>query len=198
MPIYRRRPFLRRRRLTPLGRRPPRHLPPAARKALRHLKKAHKLMEEGQPAEAAAIFDELAHEASKRGIPRAPQLYLQAGRAWIEAGKVEDGMQRLQDGLKLMSKMEQLNRLQRIGQRILAELRSRGLTEQAAALEPEIQSILAVHGLSLTAVPGSVAAPRLPAKCRYCGGNVLPDEVEWVDTHRASCVYCGSLLEAEG
>ena len=66
MPIFRRRPFPRRRRPRPPGWRHPRDLTPAARKALRSLKQAHELMSQGQ-----------------------------AGRAWIEAGEVEKSITRV-------------------------------------------------------------------------------------------------------
>ena len=197
MPIFRRRPFRRRRRPFPAGRRYPRDLPPAAREALRQLKQAHELMEQSQPAEAAVIFDELAEDGAKRGIPRAPQLYLQAGRAWIEAGEIERGVQRLDTGLDLMGRMKQLRRLPVICQRILSELKEYGLTDQAAVLEEKMNSMLAAYGLSLATASSRTEKPRLPAKCTYCGGNVLPDEVEWFENHQASCTYCGSLLEAK-
>ena len=197
MPIFRRRPFRRRRRPFPAGRRYPRDLSPAAREALHQLKQAHELMEHNQPAEAAVIFDRLAEAGANRGIPRAPQLYLQAGRAWIEAGEIERGVQRLDTGLDLMLRMKQLRRLPVISQRILTELKEHGLTEQAAAYEKKIDSILAAYGLSLASASSRTEKPRLPAKCTYCGGNVLPDEVEWFENHQASCNYCGSLLEAK-
>jgi hypothetical protein len=197
MPPFRRRPFLRRRR--PFSPRPgiPRDLPPAAREALRHLKRAHDLLAQGQPADAAVIFDELAETGAKRGLPRAPQLYLQAGQAWIEAGEVERGVQRLNKGLDLMDQMQQLRRLPVVSHRILNELRDRGLTDHAAALEAKIRPMLAAHGLSSIPASSSAAKPQLPAKCSYCGGTILPDEVEWFDNQQASCTYCGSLLEAK-
>ena len=152
-------------------------------------------MAQGQPAQAAAIFDQLAEDASKHGIPRAPQLYLQAGRAWMEAGEIEQSIQRLQTGLNLMERMGQLRRLPIVGHRVLNEMRNRGLTEQAKAMEDEIQAILGKHGLSLTTDFRPRSHPRLPAKCNYCGGNVIPNEVDWIDEHYASCVYCGSILD---
>ena len=194
MPNFRR---LRRRRPFPAGRRDPRDLPPAAREALRQLKQAHQLMEQNQPAEAAVIFDELADEGARRSIPRAPQLYLQAGRAWIEAGDIERGMQRLETGLDLMVRMKQLRRLPVVSQRILHDLKEHDLTDQAVAFEEKTNNILATHGLSLAAASTRTERPKLPAKCTYCGGNVLPDEVEWYDNRQASCIYCGSLLEAK-
>ena len=194
MPNFRR---PRRRRPFTAGRRYPRGIPPATRKALRKLKQAHELMENNQPAEAAVIFDDLADKGAKRGIPRAPQLYLQAGRAWIEAGEIERGVQRLDTGLDLMIRMKQLRRLPVISQRVLHDLKEYGLTDQAVAMEEKINTLLAEYGLSLATASPHTEKARLPAKCTYCGGNVLPDEVEWFDNRQASCTYCGSLLEAQ-
>jgi len=153
-------------------------------------------MGQGQAAQAAAIFDKLAEDASKHGLPRAPQLYLQAGRAWIEAGEVEKSIQPLQTGLKLMGIMGQFRRLPVVSHRVLTEMRNLGLTEQAKEIEDEIQGILATHGLSLTSAFSPRSQPRLPTKCNCCGGNLIPDEVDWIDEHHASCVYCGSILDA--
>jgi hypothetical protein len=155
-------------------------------------------MAKGKPAEAAVIFDELADSASKRNLPRAPQILLQAGRAWIEAGETDRGITRLKDGLKLMEKMRQFRRLPTVSQRVMDELRNRGYTNQANEIEAEIKATLATHGLSFAAVPGAMGKPRLPAKCPYCGGNVLPNEVEWIDERYPTCTYCGSPLETEG
>jgi hypothetical protein len=152
-------------------------------------------MDQNQPVKAAVIFDGLAEEGAKRGIPRAPQLFLQAGRAWIEAGEIERGVQRLDTGLDLMGRMKQLRRLPVVSQRILTELKELGLTDQAVAFEAKINSMLAAYGLSLAAASTRIEKPRLPAKCAYCGGNVIPDEVEWFDNRQASCTYCGSLIE---
>lgn len=59
MPIFRRRPFPRRRQPLPPGWRHPRDLPPAARNALRSLKRAHKLMAQGQVGQAWIETDEV-------------------------------------------------------------------------------------------------------------------------------------------
>jgi hypothetical protein len=154
-------------------------------------------MEQNQPEEAAVIFDRLAEAGAKRGIPRAPQLYLQAGRAWIEAGEIERGVERLDTGVDLMIRMKQFRRLPVISHRILTELKDHGLTDQAVAFEVKMNNVLAAFGLSLASETIRAEKPRLPAKCTYCGGNVLPDEVEWFDNQQASCTYCGSLLEAK-
>lgn len=186
--------------MRPLRRRPlaPRwgRLGPGARQAVLKLQEAHALMAQGAWTQAAAIFEELAGAAEARGLPRASQLFLQAGRTRIEAGEIEVGVQNLRHGLTLMDRMGQLRRLPIAAARVISELRARGLVEQAASLEAEMGVALARHGLSLAAFPPKVER-RLPAKCPQCGGTVHPDEVEWIDEHSAACDYCGSVIQTD-
>ncbi|NIS79433.1 MAG: hypothetical protein GTO14_04310 [Anaerolineales bacterium] len=195
MPIFRRRPPPRRRRF-PLRRRPLASSP-AARRALKKLRQAHTMMAQGNPADAATIFADLADAAVIRGIPRAPQLNLQAGRAWIEAGEVDKGLARVRDGLQRMATMGQFGRLPIVGRRVLDELLRRGLSQEATLVETDLQRLLATVGLSLADASGKSPVPRLPTKCNYCGGSVIPDEVDWLDDQLAACSYCGSPLEAK-
>ncbi len=182
----------------PLQRFPPRHIRPirqrAAKIALDRLQKAHALLAQGKPEEAAAIFSELADAAAARGLPRAALINLQAGRAFLAADEVETGLERIRHGLTMMASTGQVVRMPNISRRILAELRGRGLKEEAQAMEAEIQKLLSKHGLSLAMAVDAADEGRLPAKCPYCGGNVQPDEVEWLQHQQAACAYCGSQL----
>jgi len=171
----------------------------AERRALLRLQEAHRYLAEGQPALAAAMFEELANHAASREIPNAPQLSLQAGRAWLLAGEVDRGMDRLGRGLQMMVQMGQTGRLPRVARRVLSELRSRGLSEEADVLEGQVREQL--PGLSWpqeAATSGAPVTRRLPPKCPYCGGTVVPDSIEWVDQGSALCDYCGSVLQGEG
>jgi hypothetical protein len=152
-------------------------------------------MSEGNFKEAGALFEELALGAARRGIPRAPQLFLQAGHAFVKAEDSEHGIELLKRGLKSMGKMGQLRRLPAASQRVLSELQSLGLQEESTKLEEEINQLLAQWGVSLAA-PTHQSKLHLPAKCPQCGGTVHPQEVEWIDERSASCDYCGSILEA--
>jgi DNA-directed RNA polymerase subunit RPC12/RpoP len=165
----------------------------AARIAMDRLRTAHSLLEQGKPQEAAAIFAEIADAAANRDIPRAAAINLQAGRAYIAANDVETGLEQIRHGLEMMASTGQVARLPYIGRRVLAELRERGLVEEAQAIEAEIQSLLSKHGLSLAKDIDTTDEGRLPVKCPYCGGNVQPNEVEWL-RHQAVCDYCGSRL----
>lgn len=194
--MFRRRIPPRRRRFPP-GPRPRRPQTPAARAALKQLQHAHRLMAQGKPTEAAPILESLADKAEARGIVRTPQLNLQAGRAWLEAGDVERAVSRLRKGLRLMHSMGQWHRLAAASPRVLADLRRHNLTDEAAALEEELKEMLAQGGLTMGSLQVPEQTHRLPAKCSYCGGNVMPDEVHWLEDGRAVCDYCGSILEAQ-
>lgn len=183
--MFRRRPL--RRRFT--GR-----VPPRRRAALKRLQRAHHLMSEGSFREAGKIFEELAQGAAKRNLPRAPQLFLQAGQAFIKAGEHQDGVELLRRGLHLMARMGQFRRLPAVSQRVFGELEALGMSEEREALEKEIQEMLSQRGISLSAITQE-EKPRLPGKCPQCGGTVHPQEVEWIDERTASCDYCGSILE---
>lgn len=191
-----RRPFRPRwRRSIPFHLRPLRPLPAAHRRALEQLRRAHELMAQGEFEDAAIAFSDLADLAEERRNPRAAQLHLQAGRAWIEAGETKPGVERLGRGLTILLKTGRVVLFHRAGQRALEELRARGLTAEAEALEREFRASLAS--------PASAFMPtgeqkKLPSKCPYCGGNVLADEVEWVNDHTPTCAYCGSPLELGG
>lgn len=162
--------------------------------ALDRLQKAHALLAQGKPKEAAAIFSELADAAAARGLPRAALLNLQAGRAFLDANEVETGLERIRRGLTIMAATGHVVRLPNISRRVLTELRERGFQEEALAMEAEIQKLLSEHGLSLAMAVDAADEGSLPSKCPYCGGNVLPDEVEWLQHQQATCAYCGSRL----
>ena len=154
-------------------------------------------MAEGKPGEAAPILESLADKAEARGIARAPQLNLQAARAWLEAEEIEHAIARSRKGLRLMHALGQWHRLQAAGPRVLADMRQHNLNDEAAALEQELNELLAQGGLSLGAAPAAARTRHLPAKCPSCGGTVLPNEVQWLEDGRAICDYCGSILESQ-
>ncbi len=116
--MFRRRGFVR-----PVGRPPLPGIP-------RALWRSSGLMAIGDYAGAAQAFEELARGAVARNGPRAPLLLLQAGRMRILAGQVPLGMTHLQQGLGLFAARGQWQQFRNSGQRAVAELSQRGLTEQ--------------------------------------------------------------------
>jgi hypothetical protein len=171
----------------------------AERRALLRLQQAHRWLAEGRAREAAVLFEELAGEAAARGFPSAPQLSLQAGRTWLLAGESERGTERLWQGLQGMAQMGQTGRLPGAAARVVADLRARGLSPEADDLEARVRGLLPGYSPAQdSAPPVAPATRRLPPKCPYCGGSVIPDSVEWVDAASALCDYCGSVLQGEG
>jgi len=146
---------------------------------------------------AARAFDELARGAVARNGPRVPSLLLQAGRMRILAGQVSLGMTHLQQGLGIFAARGQWQQFRNAGQRIVAELTERGLTEQASLIEATLTA-----GLPASFVPASgtgveKANGALPTNCPGCGGPLLPDEVEWSNEIMAECPYCGNAVRVE-
>lgn len=192
MPAFRRRPFRRIRR--PGFARRGRPIRPAARRAVQGLKRAHFLMSQGQSAEAAAIFQDLAQRAERHQMPRSAHLFLQAGWALIVSSETDRGMDLLRRGMRGIFSLGQPERATAAARRILTGLRQRGLTAEAASFETEVKEMF--PSVDLTPRAPS-ALPHLPAKCPYCGGSVRSDEVEWIDDMTAVCDYCSSTLEKE-
>jgi hypothetical protein len=179
------------------GRVPPPQVPPAARAALRRLAQAHELMERGAFAEAAAIFAELADAAERRSIPRAPQLHLQAGRAWLHAGFPDQAVHAIRHALRQMQAYGQDHRLRAVLPAITEAMRTRNMKAEAQALEVEFADQLQAVSAFQEEDPARRERLHLPPKCPYCGGIIHPAEVDWIGEAAAQCDYCGSVVEAQ-
>ena len=178
-------------------RRPSRRLGSRARyrPGLRRLKLAHKLMESEDFSRAGVVFEELGLAALRRGIPRASQLFLQAGKAHIKAGNSPKGTELLLKGIRVMVKIGQIKRLPFVGKRILDGLRELGMDKEYLILESEINQLLSSMDLSLAHEEDTPSPAKLPPKCPYCGGTVHPNEVEWINEYSVMCDFCGSVVE---
>jgi hypothetical protein len=186
--MFRRRGFAR-----PLRRAFAADIPPA-------LRRANELMAGGDYNRAAAAFEELARGAEERGGPRAPHLFLQAGRARLLAGQTAAGMGHLRHGLALFAARQQWPLLHRTGQMTAAFLNERGLANEAQEITEYLKAALPplpVNDLRPRPAPGAPARPRLPTTCPGCGGPLRSDEAEWVDEATAECPYCGSAVRGE-
>ena len=94
----------------------------------------------------------------------------------------------LKRGLELLANRQHYPRLHQTGTRIVAELKERGLENEAAEIESILSEILPK---TFSAEPLS-KHPVLPTHCPSCGAPLRPDEVEWLDEVTAECGYCGS------
>lgn len=160
------------------------------------LRQANELMASGNYLAAAEAYEQLAQGAQRRGIPRDAHLFLQAGRARVQAGQVPAGMRNFRHGLTLLANRGNSQQLQMAGQRIAADLTQRGLIAEATEIEAMLKS-----SLPAAFTPPSPAEPAktrlLPTACPSCGGPLRSDEAEWVDEATAECPFCGGTVRAE-
>jgi hypothetical protein len=156
---------------------------------------ANQTFEAGDYADAAARFEAIARAAEIRGGPRAPQFYFQAGRASLLDGQSEAGLSQLEHGMDLLAEAGEVERLQRVGRHILAELEERGMENEASKLSAWLGSKLP-KGLN-QAENRPARGATLPTHCPSCGAGVRSGEVDWLDEHTVECVYCGSPVRGE-
>jgi tetratricopeptide (TPR) repeat protein len=162
--------------------------------ALRVLRRVHRLLDDRQYAEAYPILDRLAEDAAQLGMPvQAANLYLQAARACLEMGDAQDAVALARRAIQLLVDAGQGARVTVLLPRLIQALNDRGFPDQAAALRAEVEA--------LAGAPQAATPPprhgRLPARCPSCNGPVRADEVVWINSQSAECVYCGSVIQAE-
>lgn len=160
------------------------------------LQEANFAFDKGEYGRAGELFERIAETADGRNGQRAPIFHLQAGRARVLAGQVKLGMPSLKRGLELFAQRGQWQRVQQAGERVVGELTTRGLKEEAGEVESFLKQLspsMPVSGLQ----SAPVKRPTLPTHCPSCGAAVRPDEVEWLDDVTAECAYCGSPVRDE-
>jgi hypothetical protein len=152
-------------------------------------------MEAGSYTEASLAFYDLARKAEDRFPERAPILYIEAGRAAILSGDNKKGIVHFRSALTLLGTQQRYRRLQNVGERIVAELRERGLNAEAE----EVESVIRNNAQAPAEKEASVSKKQaiLLTHCPSCGAALRPNEVEWLDDVTAECDYCGSPVRAE-
>ena len=157
------------------------------------LQEANFAFDKGEYGRAGELFEQIAETTSARGGRRAAWFYLQAGRSRILAGQTALGMPSLKRGLELLARHGRFLRLHRTGGRVIAELRERGLKNEASEIEAWLASNM-TSAPSFDSPEAPAKRPILPTHCPSCGAAVRPDEVEWLDDVTAECAYCGSPI----
>ncbi len=160
------------------------------------LQRANNLLDKGEYLRAAEAFEQLADMAEKRNGPRAPMFYLQAGRAWLLAGKAPAAVDHFKRALALFAERGQNGRVSQAGVRITTELEARGFKKEAGELKTYLHELLP-GPIKFTQSPPSTRQITLPTHCPYCGAAMRPDEVEWLDEKTAECAYCGSPVRGK-
>jgi len=160
-------------------------------------------MADGQFAEAANIFGQLADKAKEHGRPiRAADLTMLAARAHLAAGDASAAVKRAKQALLIFVRSGRVGRVPHLLARMTEALRNKGYHAEADELERAVEEGLGEMGLSLEGVTQHVAAERpgqrgtLPARCSGCGAPLVPDEVEWHNVHTAECPYCGTVVKS--
>jgi len=169
---------------------------PSSTPAQRMLQRAHRSMELGEHANAAALFEQLAREAHDRNrLRQAPRLYLQAARGYILAGDLRLADAQLWIGLRILAKQKNWLQLHIIGQRIIHELEEWGHQQLAQNVKIWLSDTL--PNKILPVQHEQITHGLLPVKCPSCGGAILSDEVDWLDNNTGECPYCGSAVRAK-
>jgi len=160
------------------------------------LSQANRLLADGQTAQAAPLFVELAGTMQASGHPRrAANLHARAAHAFADAtslpGHDDLALEQARVALRLFKQFAMAQRFGQFYGNIGRKFQARGMTAAATALQGEFG-----------APPQPAQAPaqpaaRLPGSCPKCGAPVRSDEVDWVDPHSAECPYCGTVLRAE-
>jgi hypothetical protein len=180
-------------------RHPRRHAGPR-HAGLRMLRRANRMMDTGQFAQAYPLLRRLADVATERGMRvRAAHLYLRAARARLEMGGVEDAFDLARRTIRLMVDAGQAGRLRGLLPGMIDAFEQKGYHDQAVALRAEARSLLGAEA----GQPPAPSAVKLPARCPSCNAPVRADEVTWVGEQAgrghpvAECAYCGTILQAE-
>ena len=161
------------------------------------LMQAHRLFDEGQYLRSALLFEKLAQGALERKLPRAPFLFLQAGKAYVYAGQNDRGLAPTWAGLKELAAQNRWLELERLGNKTVAELSERGLSEASESIRKWLDEQLAGVKSQLPTGEKTSERPLLPTKCPSCGGRIDPQTVNWLDSVTVECLYCGSAVRAE-
>jgi hypothetical protein len=158
-----------------------------------HLRRAHRSLENGEHANAAAIFENLAGQAHDLGyVGTAGHLLLQAGGANLLSGQKEPGADLLRRGLELLVKTRRWSTVQHTINRIADFLDQLTEIELGKEIDQWMKRTLPV---SPKGVPQRGST--LPIKCPYCWGVLHPREVEWLDRVHATCPYCASVVHKD-
>ena len=157
---------------------------------LKLLPRAHRMMENGQHADAAKIFTDLAQKTEDRGMSQiAPHLYLQAGRAYLLSNQVQTGVERLLHGLAILQTEGRWGDLDRASRQISIDVEQLGFPEHVQTIQTWLDKVIPDSFVPETRP--EIERGRLPIYCPTCEGVLKPNEVTRLSDDRLACPFCG-------
>lgn len=152
---------------------------------------------QGQYAQAAEIFEQLAEGAVVRDRPRAPQLFIRSAQARLLQGEPQWALELVLRGLVFLAEARRWSELQLMGKRAETEFRQYGADVQAEELAAWVVQRLPAITQAPPPPIRKKKEVRLPLTCSGCGGNLVAAELKWVDEETVTCAYCGRLVRGE-
>jgi hypothetical protein len=171
--------------------------PALAEVALKDIRRAHSLVERGDHANAAQLFERQARDAGDRGIYlSSAHLYLQAGRAKLLAGETKDGEYLLRQGMTILADHMDPRRLALSGNQLAADLLSMGRDHLAEELSSWLKQTLdAIQPVPVEIADNQPGQAWIPIQCPHCNAVLRPADIEREpQAVREVCVYCASLI----
>ena len=163
------------------------------------LKKAHEQYAEGQYIEAADTFEFAAKEIHSRNGIIPPQLFLQAGRARLIGEQAPEGMELIRRAMQILAQRKQYPRISMNIVSTFDILDRLGYNEELENFKKWVDEYFpGLKGGRQVAQLKQKKIGLLPAVCPSCGGQIHPEEVEWLNDRQAECAYCGTLVKTEG
>ncbi len=172
------------------------------------LLQARALLRDGQFAQAAPLFEELATLARQNNMPGlAGEAALRAAQCYVRSGNMPQADERGHDAVRFLIQAGHYERVAQVAPRIIQALERNGRQSEAQALREELRR----------AAPGArrlgrrpvgplrrrfgppearpLVQRQLPTSCPSCGAPVRADEVDWTGPANAACAYCGAGLQ---
>lgn len=160
------------------------------------LMRANRLMANGEPGQAAQIFERLAQEAEECGLQKpAANAHAQAAHAYTMAKNEKAALTQARAALTKFIDLGMTQRAPKFFANITQRMRDNGMASSADALQKEFGD--KVKAIAAQANAASAQRGRLPDKCPHCAAPARSDEVDWIDAMSAECNYCGGIIQTE-
>ncbi|MBU0492924.1 MAG: hypothetical protein KKA73_29105 [Chloroflexi bacterium] len=166
------------------------------------LLQARTLLRNGQFAQAAPLFEDLAQVARQNGRPGlAGEALLRATQCYVRAGNLDRADDLGVEAVRLLVQSQHYQRVAEVAPRVIQALERNGRSQQAQALRQELEAVRRTlpprmrprrRGLRPRLQQRPLVQRQLPASCPTCGAPARADEVDWTGPDSAACAYCGA------